>query len=143
MPPPAEIYSRFASQVASQVDDCRQLQAANRGLDQRTWREPSDWLGNVYGIADFARPYDRLEMNVDYPDFFLDEDGRVADAMAAKLQAEHLSVQERAFRQRHSSGIRAGMHAAVRRRGHGADGGLFVRTLEHVQDVILSRNAGD
>lgn len=143
MADPAQLYTPFVEQIGNLQTEATNIAESNQGDDQRTWRIPELWTGDPLDIPAFKPPFDREKINEAYQDFFSGADNRVADTMAAKLQGDHLGAQERAFRLRHASHIRCTMHAANRRGGHGkAAGGLFARISEHIQDVILSRNAG-
>lgn len=141
---PAQIYSPFIDQIGNLETAADKVSQGNKGTAQRQWRAPALWAGNPLNIPGFAVPFTRANINNDYPSFLTSDNGRVADAMAAKLQAEHLSCQERAFRLRHSQPVRCTMHAANRRRGHSlSTSGIFARIADHVVDVIMSRSAGD
>jgi hypothetical protein len=140
---PTIIHTVFANNVANQQAVSDKVHKGNTDLSQRIWRIPPSWAGDPLDIPLFSVPFTRLTINEDYMLTFQSEDGREADAMAAKLQGDHVSSQERAFRYRHAGHIRCVMHGANRRRGHAMAGsGIHARIVEHVQDVIVSRNAG-
>lgn len=140
---PTIIHPVFANNIANQQAVSDKVNNGNIDVAQRIWRVPIGWVGDPLDITAFRSPFERLTINEDYMLTFQSEDGREADAMAAKLQGDHVSCQERAFRYRHASHIRCGMHGANRRRGHARAGdGIHARVLDHVQDVIVSRNAG-
>jgi len=140
---PAVIHPVFANNVGNQQLVSDKINKGNTDVDQRIWRLPVAWLGDPLDIPSFMLPFDRVLINDDYTTVFSNTDGREADAMAAKLQGDHVASQERAFRYRHASHIRTCMHAANRRKGHALPGsGVHARILEHVQDVIVSRTAG-
>src|SRR5208282_3507381 len=135
--------SPFADQIGNLTQTAETTADSNQGIAPRVWRIPAMWMSGPLDIMGFTMPFDRKDINEAYQGFFSDEDGRAADSMAAKLQGDYLSSQERAFRFQHATSIRCTMHAANRRTGHGmSSAGLFARISEHIQDVILSRNAG-
>lgn len=142
--PPMILEPVFTNNILNQQEVSALIYDGNIDLIQRIWRIPIGWDGDPLDIPAFQPPFDRALINVDYQLCYTNPDGREADVMAAKLQGDHVSAQERAFRYRHASHIRCGMHAANRRAGHGApDDGIFARMVDHVLDVIVSRNAGD
>ena len=140
----AVIHPVFADNISNQQAVSDKVYNGNIDVAQRIWRIPPGWAGDPLDIVAFKVPFDRLTINEDYTNTFADDDGREADAIANKLQGDHVSSQERAFRYRHASHIRCGIHGANRRKGHSFVAvGVHARILEHVQDVIVSRNAGD
>jgi hypothetical protein len=140
---PTVIQPVFADNISNQQEVAERAFQGNIDVAQRIWRLPISWAGDPLDIPEFKPPFDRKTINEDYEISFHDDDGREADAIAAKLQGDHVSSQERAFRFRHASHIRCGMHSGNRRKGHSLPGGgVHARILEHVQDVIVSRNAG-
>lgn len=140
---PTIIHTVFADNVANQQLVSSKISDGNLDLVQRIWRLPTGWSGDPLDIPAFSTPFMRTLINTDYMLSFSDPDGREADAMAAKLQGDHVSCQERAFRFRHAGHIRCAMHGSNRRSGHALPAaGVHARVLEHVQDVIVSRNAG-
>lgn len=141
---PTVIHNIFADNITNQQVTAYRAHLGNIDEVQRIWRLPPRWPGDPLDIPNFKPPFDRSLISVDYMLSFSSLQGREADAVAAKLQGDHVSAQERAFRFRHASHIRCGMHSANRRKGHAlAGGGVFARVVGHVQDVIVSRNAGD
>lgn len=140
---PTVIHPSFADNIANQQAVSDKACFGNLDDAQRIWRTPTGWSGDPLDIPAFGVPFDRTSINEDYMLSYQEEDGREADAMAAKLQGDHVSAQERAFRYRHAGHIRCAMHSANRRFGHSLTGaGVHARVLDHVIDVIVSRNAG-
>lgn len=133
---PAEIYDQFSQQISNLQEVADNNAQANLGEEQRDWRVPFDWEGDPFDIEGLGDPFDRTDMNEDYPEFFTDNSS-VGDCMAAKIQADHLGSQERAFRLRHATSVRCCMHAASRRNGQGDQAaGSFARIVNHIQDLI-------
>jgi len=140
---PAVIHPVFSDNIGNQQLVSDKTNKGNIDTEQRIWRIPVGWPGDPLEIPDFLIPFDRTTINEDYITVFPTPEGREADTMAIKLQGDHVSSQERAFRFRHAGHIRGCMHAANRRKGHALAGsGVHARILEHVQDVIVSRTAG-
>ncbi len=153
---PVPIYGAYSEQSSDMQSHSTIVADGNKGLGQREWRVPPTptltsppptpvpftWTEDPQDIPGIWERFQREEMNRDYPLIFFDPDGRDADIMALKLQGDHLSSQERAYRLRHASHVRCVMHAANRRRGHGTSSGVHARTVSHIQDMIVSRNAG-
>lgn len=139
---PAMLYDVFTNQLMVLEQLAMTNGQASEGIPQRQWHAPFNWAsGDPEDIPGITQPYSRDEINAAYPNFFQGDD-KASDAMAAKLQADYVGAQEQMFRLRHSSPIRATMHAANRRNGHGLmSGGPLARVAEHVQDVIMSGSA--
>lgn len=96
---------------------------------QRQWYLPplDSWTGDPYDIAGMNYAFDRSALNAAYVAVVSDtlRRGRQGEAMILKLQIDYLAALERAFRTRQSSSIRAKVHAGIRRKSHGASGGLY------------------
>jgi hypothetical protein len=136
----AEIYDSFDSLINNLVEQAANNGDANRGLVQRKWRIPPEWDSSPTDIEGLGEPFDRSDINADYPTFF-SGDGTAGDCASAKLQLDHVAHQERAFRLRHATSVRCCMHAASRRVGQSRDGGSFQRIYNHAQDLIVAGSA--
>jgi hypothetical protein len=113
-------------------------------LDQREWMVP-DLLDEpaLQSIAGLADAYARVEAAELYQAALTDPLGAAGDAMAMKLQSDYLAGQERAYRLRQMSPLRASLHASARRYAHGATGaGVFGRVASHIQDLLVAGSAG-
>jgi hypothetical protein len=141
---PTRIHPVFSNNIANHQTTSQRTYEGNIDSNQRIWRLPPGWATDPLNIPLFRPPFERVDIDKDYVDTFLTDEGREADAMAAKWQGDHVGSQERAFRYRHKSNIRCCMHAANRRNGHSkTDSGIHARVLSHVVDLIQARNAGD
>lgn len=96
---------------------------------QRQWSMPplNGWSGDTMDISGMNAAFDRTELNHTYQEVISDEQqrGRQGEAGVLKLQLDYIAARERSFRTRHASSIRCKIHAAARRGGHAAAGGLF------------------
>jgi len=109
----------------------------------RAWYAPAD-AGDPTDVAAPAGAFDRSDANAAYERAIADAaaPAPVGIAMAAKVQVDYVGCEERAYRARQATGPRCLAHAAGRRRGHGADRGIFKGSvLGHAQELV--RAAGD
>jgi len=108
----------------------------------RRWMIPplNGWDGNPFEIKDMEKPFDRKELNeTAQADFEDDEKGTTGLISGYLLQICYLAMMERSFRTRHMSPVRAMMHCAGRRKGHGHEEGIHTGDiLNYIQDVLGS-----
>jgi hypothetical protein len=134
----AQIYDQFSSQITNLQEQATNVSDANLEDVQREWRVPDGWVSGPTDIFGMGPPFTREEMNDDYQSILTSDSG-AGDAMACKIQADHLACQERAFRLQFATGIRCLTHAASRRAGHGsASDGCFARITDHLVDLIVA-----
>jgi hypothetical protein len=114
---------------------------ANLEQDQRMWMVP-ELNGASWDIPGWAAAYSRKGIGDVYTQVLSYPSGSAGDAMAMKMQSDYVATQERAYRLRQLSPVRACMHAAARRLGHGQDNGIFGRIDSTIQDVIAAGAAG-
>ena len=100
----------------------------------RPWMMPEtdeQWDGSLFPVEPLTEPFSREELNQRATEAFTaDDPGTAADLVAGQTQVEYLACMERAFRMRHQHrGIRARLHAAGRKRGHGNERGVLVDTI--------------
>lgn len=109
---------------------------------QRLWMIPSPLAEtSLFKPEDFGKGFDRSEANADYEEA-IHREGTMGEAAAARIQVDYAAVQERAFRSRHMTPIRAMVHAAARRAGHGNPAGVHEGVVvQHVADVLRSGKA--
>jgi hypothetical protein len=129
----AETRRRFLDSVKKVAETADATYKGIKNTDQPIQHklDKNGWDGDVFNVADMGKPFDRLEHEEDVINAIKDIDnpGVVGDLIASVLQGDWLATQERAFRARHAGKIRAGLHAASRRYGHGHAGGLFNKGL--------------
>jgi hypothetical protein len=154
--PIGRIFNRFAAQTELLRDYGVTNGAANRDLTQRQWMNPDRtvpdedklvpqafWDGNPLNPLGISYAYNRGPIANGYAEAFVDPQGSTGDVAAAKIQADYLSAQERAYRLRHLTPIRACMHASGRRSGHGVpESGVFGRVEEYVISLIVDGAIG-
>lgn len=132
----------FAGQLETLKAEATLSAESTLGQGQRVWYIPTldGWSGNPFDISNMGLAFYRNDINADYIDALNrgQSGGKIADLIAANVQVSYLSMQERALRSRHTSPIRARMHAAARQRGHGSDNGVFDMVAQHVINVIDS-----
>lgn len=98
----------------------------------------ADKPANLFDVPKLGSPYTRKLLNLAYPSHF-QNDGKVADIMACRLQADHLSSQERAFRLRHATAVRGRTHSEGRRRVQPGPVGVLNRVAVQVESLLNSR----
>ena len=129
----ADIRKRFRDSVqkAAETADAMYEALNNKGQAVQLKLEKNGWDGDVFNVADMGKPFERTENEEDVVNAIKDinNPGVVGDLIASVLQGDYLATQERAFRSRHGGKIRASLHAAGRRFGHGHNGGLFKKGI--------------
>lgn len=138
------LYERFLAQQEAERQYAEQAALAARGQSTRGWFVPDgEWSGDPFDLPGIAYAFDRVAIAEAYQDFFFSPAGTVGDCLAAKLQSDYLAAQERAYRLRHLTPVRAAAHAATRLRGHAdAGAGVFARLSSFLQDVLVAGSTG-
>jgi hypothetical protein len=109
---------------------------------QRPWEDPPGWEGDIFNLEGITAAYDRQEANENYQDA-LKSQRPMGEAMAARIDMDYLAAHERAFRLMQMSPVRATVHAASRRRGHGHAAGVHTGViLQHLTDLIAGGQGG-
>ena len=139
-----ELDPRFLAQITRLQDVSASVANTTTNIEhaQRSWQNPDDnngaWSGSPFDIPNIAKAFDRAALGEAYARVMQDPKGSVGDAMSVKLQSDYLAAQERAFRLRHLSSVRARVHAAARRRGHANDEfGIFARVRDYAVDLLV------
>jgi hypothetical protein len=105
----------------------------------RDWMGPPTWDGDVFDFGAIHEAFERKGQNEQYMELMVAAGAGLADTMPQKLQIDYIAMMERAFLARHSSPVRAMMHAAARRKGHGHAGGVHIGgVLQYAQDLLAS-----
>lgn len=120
---------------------------------QRRWMVPDAGAGwnydvnNQSGNTSISKAFDRADLNRKYIEALnngVNRDeatrGRVAETKCAKFQIDNVAAMERAFRVRTLSYVRAGMHSAARRKGHGDSRGVFGDLIRIADSMISAAN---
>ena len=107
---------------------------------QQQWDGPApvgSWSGNPLELDTLADAFDRDEVNDEYVTCLTSvPPGTTGDVSSLRMQVDYVAGAERAYRTRHCSSIRAAMHAAARRQGHGQDGGVYTVIGRQAQSLI-------
>ena len=143
--PVGTITSRYTAQQLVLRAHALSVALEATGALQRGWYvpDPNGWEGEIFDIAGVSSAFDRSEVAALYQTALMTVLGAGGDAMALKLQSDYLAVQERAWRLRHLSPIRAVMHAGARRIGHSTGQvGAFDRVTQYIADLLISGVAG-
>ena len=103
------------------------------------------WDLNIFHISgdnSIIAAFDRAVMNNEYVKIINTggnkDGGRLADVRVNKVQLHWLAAKERAITLRYMSPIRAAMHAANRRQGHGSDGGIYDDIRTYLVDSMAA-----
>lgn len=152
MPDPksvAEVRDRFLKQAIDNIQKSAE-KLFKHFTDQQAPQQPlvdkAEWDGDLFNLEDISKVFDRTELEEDFL-AVIDKDqpdkGVIGDLMNISTQGDWLATLERAFRSRHSTPIRAWMHAAARRRGQANNGGVIKRgMLDYVERLVKeSKNA--
>lgn len=140
------LYERFLAQQEAVREYAEASSLASQGMDVRQWYVPdlgTGWDGDPFNMAGVAQAFSRAEIAESYQGFFFDAYGTAGDCIAAKVQSDYLACQERAYRLRHLTPVRAAAHACARQRGHSNGSvGVFARVTSHIQDVLVAGSTG-
>ena len=139
--PKASVKSVFRENAEALKKDAEKIEQHYKLEAQRQWQiEPlRGWSGDPLDIADITKKFDRQEIDSNYQECLSDPNspGTTADTQALKLQADWVAVQERAFRTRHATSIRAALNAAGRRKGHKNEKGVIqTGVVKYIEDII-------
>lgn len=140
------IHDRFRLQAAALQKEASQISDATLGNVQRPWQigdEAEGWDGDPLNIGGTTIAFDRAEIGQAYASCLSDpgSPGTTADTMALTLQSDWLAMQERAFRCRHETSVRASIHAAARRAGHAHEQGVIKTGVVGYIQSILKRGS--
>lgn len=135
----AEVRERFSSQIAA-LKEHAEPALAGLGVQGAVprWYSPNkgNWSGSVFDIPGIAKAYDRDDNASDYREALV-RDGSSGDMTGSQLQGDYLAIQQRAYIMRHSTVCRSAVHAAGRRFGQSAPGGVFEYGVRsYVENVI-------
>lgn len=109
------------------------------------WPEDSAHPVSIHDPASFGKPYDREEIHQDFRDAVRggSQQGAAGDFSVVVVQGDFLASLERAFRMRHLGPVRARLHAAGRRRGHGHVNGVYSAGLStYLTEIELEAKGG-
>ncbi len=135
----ASVHPVVLAAVAARMEQADAMAKSVTISTQRAWQYPVTPALSPFDIPDHAVLFDRSAIGSNYAEVLADASnpGTTADALALKLQNDRIAVEERAFRTRHSSPIRATVHAAARRSAHAHPAGVFGGSLQkYLEDVI-------
>jgi hypothetical protein len=140
------LIDRYKAQLERLKDTAAAADLAARTAAGRIWHVPEGagiWAGDPLDIAGAAIAFNRGAAADLYYDAMTTDKGSVGDAMALKIQSDYLAAQERAWRMRHQSTVRAAMHAAARRLGHSTTTtGALDRVTQYISDLLVAGAAG-
>lgn len=143
----AEVRDRFTDQLKATTKAGANAEQAVQLKEQLQQHQidKGKWKGDVFDLDGIHDAFDREENEDDVIKAIRDpsEPGTVGDLMVSSLQGDYLATMERAFRARHQTRIRADVHAAARRRGHGHDAGLFQRGVVGYIEGLLKLSKED
>jgi len=151
--PHANVYPVYSQQIGALAATSASIDIANRLAAPlpgpvRPWQlppSPALWNQNPLDVQSPSHhsrisqgAFTRKEMENAYPYFHLKPYGSVGDAAATKLQADTLGSMERAWHLKELTPVRACMHMAGRRGGHGHPSGIWIRQINYIADLIIA-----
>jgi len=129
----ADVRQRFSDVIRWLAESATRGYEAIRNTEQRkdTFPDKNGWTGDPFDVETFGKLFDRTEHDTDMLTVVraTEAPGVVGDLQLITLQGDYLATLERAYRLKMTSRCRAIAHAATRQRGHGHDGGLFIKGL--------------
>lgn len=139
--PKGKVHDTFKNNAEQLRVDAENVEKATLGTAQRKWQIAplGQWGGDPLDIPGISEKFDRDEIHQNYAACLSDytNPGTVADTQALKLQNDWLTMQERAFRARHCTSVRAAIHAAARRSGHAHPQGVIqTGVVKYVEDIL-------
>lgn len=137
----SEVRNRFMTQGIKALQDTAKFQA-EAIIEQADPLQPlvdrNEWDGDLFNLEDISKAFSREELDEDFLKVIDPANpGVIGDLVSISLQGDWLATMERAFRARHQTPVRAWMHAAGRRRGHGHDAGVINQgLLRYVENLL-------
>lgn len=145
MATPATLKESFNKQVDRLIERAKDTHKAITEAQPESvkWNYPTDWEGDpVTDLDEMHEPFNRDEANQDFIDAIKTPNtGKSGDLIVSTIQVEYMAIQERAFRLRHLTRVRAAIHAAARMKSHSEKGGLFERNHRGFLERILKASA--
>lgn len=137
----AKVHPVFQENAGQLRTDAGNVERATLGTEQRKWQvlPLRAWTGDPLDVPGISGKFERAEIHENYTQCLSDPEnpGTSADTQALTLQNDWVTMQERAFRTRHATSVRAAVHAAGRRAGHAHEKGVIQTGLvKYIQDVI-------
>ena len=135
------IRERFSKQGIDSLQESASQQVAAI-LEHEAPRQPvvdkNGWDGDLYNLEDISKAFSREELEADFLKAIdLEAPGVSGDLISISVQGDWLATQERAFRSRHQTPIRAWLHALARRKGQAHDAGVIRRgLLGYVENLL-------
>lgn len=124
-----EVHEVFVNRLKDLRRQAAILQNSIQGKHQREWQVPTDFTKSLLDVPNLHNPaFDREPINTQYQDVTNNPEdaGTGGDVVALKLQLDYNAAEERAFRARHMTPVRAFCIGHGRRFGHG-HGNVFDR----------------
>jgi hypothetical protein len=143
-PPTASAKVNMDPKFQDRLNDLRdhaKKESDDRKLgNQVKWFRPKDWDGDLFQWQQIEDPFKRDQANNEGVDAIKSPKapGVTGDVVAASTMIETLSLQERAFRVRHTMRRpRAVAHMLSRKKGHGDPKGAFQQNgIEYINQIL-------
>lgn len=147
----AEIHDVFIENLEALREWAEKTGAAVRNGTPSVWYYPPGWSGDPLNIEKLSEAFPRTKIADNYYAVVSDvkDAGVVGDLSVLQLQGDAIAALERSFRARHTSFIRARIHASARHSGHGEPSigvipqglrGYVERLLKNVKEQKTSSN---
>jgi len=126
-----DVRQRFSDVIHWLAASAKSGANALRNTEQRkdTFPDKNGWSGDPFDVTTLSKLFERVEHDDDMIELVRASEtpGVVGDLQLISLQGDYLATLERAYRLRMTTRCRAIAHVASRQRGHGHDGGLFIK----------------
>lgn len=138
----AKMHTVIRNRFVDLIENAKKQGDAGKGTGRRPWQVPSDLETGLDEIDKLHEPaFNRDDANTNYQEAVQsggEDAGTLADAISLKQQIAYNAAEERAFRLRHASSVRRGIHAINARDGHGNSKGVFGGVQKQMEDAISS-----
>lgn len=103
--------------------------------------DKDQWGGDLFDYEGMAKAFNRNDVStiVQRAVASADASGTQGDMIVATMQGDFLASEERAYRERHRSFVRARIHATGRHLGKASKGGVYLRGYKGAVDDMLTR----
>lgn len=128
-----------AEAITEQADPIQPIVNRNvKPADPENPEAPTGWDGDLFNLEGISQAFSRDELDEDFLKVIDPANpGVIGDLVSISLQGDWLATMERAFRARHQTPVRAWMHAAGRRKGHGHNAGVINQgLLRYVENLL-------
>jgi len=137
----ARLSKRFQKQIEGSRDTAEAAWKAmqNTGQLKQHQINKNEWDGDVFNYEGMRSPFDKTENEEDVRESIKDSKspGVVGDLIVSVMQGDYLAVQERSFRSRHTTRVRATIHRSARAYGQQHNAGVLQQgVVGHAEGIL-------